>query len=287
MRPVSAFSSAGGASRVTAKILVITAIFRTVTKAYALLPAAGTGSRMGVAMPKQYLEIAGRPLLHHALLPLAQHPGIEQVFVVLAPGDARYAEGAWREFRGKVRPLYCGGETRAASVFNGLLAARDAIAGDDWVLVHDAARPCLSRDELDRLFGELESDDTGGLLAVPVADTIKRATRENRVANTEPRNSLWLAQTPQMFRYRVLIEALRAADPAAVTDEARAVEALGLKPRLVMGDTRNIKVTYPEDLALAELILKDRKIAAKTPRAPRKSAPRKKIKSKTRSRKRR
>ncbi len=226
-------------------------------KVYALLPAAGSGSRMGVPLPKQYLEIAGRPLLYHALSAMARHPRIEQTFVVLAPGDTRFPAGGWRELA-KVTPLYCGGETRAASVFNGLLAARDAIAGSDWVLVHDAARPCLGREELDRLLGELETDDTGGLLAVPVADTLKRANRDARVARTEPRDNLWLAQTPQMFRYRVLVEALRAADPAVVTDEARAVEALGLKPRLVMGDTRNLKVTYPEDLALAELILRSR-----------------------------
>src|SRR5688572_5729610 len=230
-------------------------------KAYALLPAAGSGSRMGVPMPKQYLEIAGRPLLYHALSALARHPRIEQAFVVLAPGDGRFPAGGWRELGAKVTALYCGGETRAASVFNGLLAARDAIAGADWVLVHDAARPCLGREELDRLFGELETDDTGGLLAVPVADTLKRANRDARVAGTEPRDNLWLAQTPQMFRYRVLVEALRAADPAVVTDEARAIETLGLKPRLVMGDTRNIKVTYPEDLALAELILRSREPA--------------------------
>ncbi len=227
-------------------------------KAYALLPAAGSGSRMGVTLPKQYLEIAGQPLLYHAVAAMARHPRIEQAFVVLAPGDTRFPAGGWRELRAKVTPLYCGGATRAASVFNGLLAARDAIAGSDWVLVHDAARPCLGREELDRLFGEIESEETGGLLAVPVADTLKRANRDARVAGTEPRDNLWLAQTPQMFRYRVLIEALRAADPASVTDEARAIEALGLKPRLVMGDTRNIKVTYPEDLALAELILQSR-----------------------------
>jgi 2-C-methyl-D-erythritol 4-phosphate cytidylyltransferase len=227
-------------------------------KAYALLPAAGSGSRMGVPMPKQYLEIVGRPLFYHALAAMARHPRIEQTFVVLAPGDARFPAGGWRELGAKVTPLYCGGETRAASVLNGLLAARDVVGGSDWVLVHDAARPCLGREELDRLFGELEADETGGLLAVPVADTLKRANRDARVAGTEPRGNLWLAQTPQMFRYRVLVEALRAADPAAATDEARAVEALGLKPRLVMGDTRNIKVTYPEDLALAELILRSR-----------------------------
>lgn len=225
--------------------------------AYALIPAAGSGSRMGTALPKQYVEIAGRPLLYYALRTLALHPRVEQVFVVLAPGDECYARCNWRDFGAKLKPLYCGGESRAASVFNGLLAARDAITASDWVLVHDAARPCLGREELDRLFTELGKDDTGGLLAVPVADTLKRANRESRVAHTEPRDNLWLAQTPQMFRYRLLIEALRAADPALITDEAGAIEALGLKPRLVMGSTRNLKVTYPEDLALAELILKD------------------------------
>jgi 2-C-methyl-D-erythritol 4-phosphate cytidylyltransferase len=242
-------------------------------KAYALLPAAGSGSRMGVSLPKQYLEIAGRPLLYHALLAVARHRRIEHAFVVLAPGDERYPASGWRELGSRVTPLFCGGATRAASVFNGLLAARDAIAGNDWVLVHDAARPCLGREELDRLLGELDADETGGLLAVPVADTLKRANRDARVAGTEPRDNLWLAQTPQMFRYRILIEALRAADPAAVTDEARAVEALGLKPRLVMGDTRNIKVTYPEDLGLAELILRSRQPPAAS-RQPSRKAPR-------------
>ncbi len=224
-------------------------------KAYALIPAAGSGSRMGVAVPKQYLEISGRPLLYYTLQALTHHPRIEQVFVVLAQGDDRFARCDWGDFGAKIEPLYCGGETRAASVFNGLLAARDAVASDDWMLVHDAARPCLGRDALDRLFEELGDNATGGLLAVPVADTLKRANRESCVVATEPRDHLWLAQTPQMFRYRLLIEALRAADPAAATDEARAIESLGLEPRLVMGDTRNIKVTFPEDLVLAELIL--------------------------------
>jgi 2-C-methyl-D-erythritol 4-phosphate cytidylyltransferase len=158
----------------------------------------------------------------------------------------------------RVKPLYCGGETRAASVFNGLLAARDFIAASDWVLVHDAARPCLGREALDRLLEELDADETGGLLAVPVPDTLKRGNRDARVSSTEPRDNLWLAQTPQMFRYRLLIEALRAVDPAVITDEAQAIEGLGLKPRLVLGDTRNIKVTFPEDLAIAELILRGR-----------------------------
>ena len=151
-------------------------------KAYALIPAAGFGVRMGAAQPKQYVKIAGRPLLYYALRTLASHPRIEQVFVVLAPGDDHFRRCDWHEFATKLQPLYCGGETRAASVFNGLLAAYDAISGSDWVLVHDAARPCLGREELDRLFGELWEDDTGGLLAVPAADTLKRANRNTPAA---------------------------------------------------------------------------------------------------------
>jgi 2-C-methyl-D-erythritol 4-phosphate cytidylyltransferase len=223
---------------------------------FAVIPAAGEGARMGGDLPKQYLELAGRPLLYHAVRRVAGDPRIEQVFVVLAPGDQHYTRIDWGAFAGKIEPLYCGGETRAASVFNGLLAANDAIAASDWVLVHDAARPCLGRSDLDRLIGELGEDATGGLLALPVADTLKRANREARVMQTESRENLWQAQTPQMFRYRLLVEALRASDPAAITDEASAVEKFGLRPKLVMGDARNLKVTYPQDLELAELILK-------------------------------
>lgn len=226
------------------------------SKAYALIPAAGTGSRLSAAVPKQYLEIAGHPVLYYALRPLAQHPRIEQVFVVLAQGDTHFKTCDWREFGTKVEPLYCGGVTRAASVFNGLVAAHDMIEPSDWVLVHDAARPCLSDEALERLLAEAGSDETGGLLAVPVSDTLKRANSDLRVAGTESREHLWLAQTPQMFRCRVLIEALRLADPAVTTDEAQAIEGVGLRPRLVMGDSRNLKVTYPEDLKIAELILR-------------------------------
>lgn len=210
---------------------------------------------MSSELPKQYLEVAGRPLLYHAMRSLAADPRVEQVFVVLAPGDRFFGHHDWSAFEGRLEPLYCGGETRAASVFNGLLAAHDAIDAADWVLVHDAARPCLDADDLARLIHEVGDDETGGLLAVPVGDTLKRAGSDGRVAQTEPRDSLWRAQTPQMFRYRLLIEALRRADLNVATDEARAVEDLGAKPRLVMGSGRNIKVTWPDDLALAELIL--------------------------------
>jgi 2-C-methyl-D-erythritol 4-phosphate cytidylyltransferase len=221
----------------------------------ALIPAAGSGSRMAGRLPKQYLEIAGRPLLAHAIARLAGHPLVDEVFVVLAPEDAYFARCDWRAFDGKLTPLYCGGVTRAQSVFNGLVAVSDAIEAADWVLVHDAARPCLGRVEFDRLL-DLRDHPTGGLLAVPVADTLKRAGEGTEVERTEPREGMWLAQTPQMFRYRLLLEALRLARNVDATDEARAIEALGLKPRLVMGSARNIKVTYPEDLELVELILR-------------------------------
>jgi 2-C-methyl-D-erythritol 4-phosphate cytidylyltransferase len=222
---------------------------------FALIPAAGSGARMASELPKQYRQVSGKPLLHYSIACLCAHPAIEQVFVVLAQGDVHFGRFDWSAFSPQLEPLYCGGDTRAASVFNGLLAARDAIGAADWVLVHDAARPCLARVDLDRLIAELSEDETGGLLAVPVADTLKRANGEGRVVQTESREHLWQAQTPQMFRYRLLLEALRAAHHAAATDEACAIENLGLKPRLVKGDARNIKVTYPEDLRLAELIL--------------------------------
>ena len=222
-----------------------------------LIPAAGSGSRMGAATPKQYAPLAGRPLIHHAVHRLCAHPLIEQVFVVLLPGDTRFSACDWSACGDKLSALYCGGETRAASVFNGLLAANDAIDGTDWVLVHDAARPCLRATDIDRLIAEVGDSEVGGLLAVPVADTLKRANAEHEAVQTEARDHLWQAQTPQMFRYRVLIEALRRADIAAVTDEASAVEQTGAKPKLVRGSTTNLKVTYPEDLELAELILKN------------------------------
>ena len=224
-------------------------------KLFALIPAAGSGARMGAELPKQYLQVARRPLLYHALASLCGHPAIERVFVVLAPGDPKFAQCDWSPFAGRLEPLFCGGATRATSVFNGLMAARDEIGADDWVLVHDAVRPCLPAKALERLISTLGSEETGGLLAMPVVDTLKRADADAYVTQTEARANLWQAQTPQMFRYRLLLEALRGIDPAAATDEASAIEQLGLRPRLVLGDSRNLKVTYPQDLVLANLIL--------------------------------
>jgi 2-C-methyl-D-erythritol 4-phosphate cytidylyltransferase len=194
-------------------------------------------------------------VLHHAVRNLWRHAAIDRVIVVLAPGDSHFKQHDWTAFATRLMPLYCGGVTRAQSVFNGLLAARDEIDADDWVLVHDAVRPCLALETLERLIETVRREQTGGLLALPVVDTLKRGDADAYVVSTQPRDNLWQAQTPQMFRYRLLLEALRAVEPSAATDEAAAVERLGLRPKLVHGDSRNLKITYPQDLALAETVL--------------------------------
>jgi 2-C-methyl-D-erythritol 4-phosphate cytidylyltransferase len=219
---------------------------------FALIPAAGKGARFGGATPKQYLPLHGRPLLWHAVAALARHPRVERVYVVLHPDDERFAREPWHEL-GAVEGLKVGGATRAQSVRNAL-CAMTGVDASDWVLVHDAARPCLSATMIDRLIEEVGDDAAGGLLALPLADTLKRADAQGRVAATEPRQDRWRAQTPQMFRHGALLSALeRARD---VTDDASAIEALGLRPRLVMGSELNLKVTFPEDLLLAELMLR-------------------------------
>ncbi|RLJ64800.1 2-C-methyl-D-erythritol 4-phosphate cytidylyltransferase [Sulfurisoma sediminicola] len=227
---------------------------------FALVPAAGSGSRMGRGLPKQYLPLAGRPLIFHALATLAAVAAIEKVFVVLAPDDAEWQRHDWSGLGEKVAVLRCGGDTRAASVTQGLRAVMGDVAAEDWVLVHDAARACLAVAHVEALIREAGADPVGGILAVPVADTLKQAGEAvdgmNRIAATVPREGLWQAQTPQMFRHGMLLDALEFAP--VVTDEASAIEALGLKPRLVPADATNFKVTYPLDLHLAELILASR-----------------------------
>jgi len=177
------------------------------------------------------------------------------VFVVLAPADTDFRRHDWSAFGERLAPLYCGGASRRDSVLNGLVAAASAVDPNDWMLVHDAARPCLGKTELQRLIADAGGDEVGGILAVPVSDTLKRADDEQRIVETESRDGLWRAQTPQMFRHGMLLRALR--DSAHVTDDASAVEALGYKPKLIEGSTKNLKVTFAADLEIAERILKD------------------------------
>jgi 2-C-methyl-D-erythritol 4-phosphate cytidylyltransferase len=187
---------------------------------------------------------------------------VESVFVVLAPEDREFAQHDWSAFAGKLEPLYCGGGSRRDSVYNGMVAASAVVDPEDWILVHDAARPCLPARDLDSLIAETREDQIGGILALPAADTVKKAAKDEsgamRVAGSEDRSQLWLAQTPQMFRCGLLLQALKDAK-ATVTDEAGAVEQMGLKPRLVAGSRENIKVTFPEDMKIAEAILENRR----------------------------
>jgi len=211
---------------------------------------------MGGEMPKQYRLLAGRPMIRHALDTLCASPRIQRVFVVLGDLDDVWERFDWTALGVKLSVLRCGGPTRADSVLNGLQAISSAVKDDDWVLVHDAARPCLSAAQLDGLVDAVGDDEVGGILAVPVADTLKRAATDRRIEATVPRERLWQAQTPQMFRYGLLRDALSRS--RAVTDEAGAVEALGRRPLLVESDASNLKVTWPADLALAERILFER-----------------------------
>ncbi|MFA9440002.1 2-C-methyl-D-erythritol 4-phosphate cytidylyltransferase [Uliginosibacterium sp. sgz301328] len=222
----------------------------------AIVPAAGSGSRMGGDRPKQYWPLHGRPLLWYAVETLVSVPRIDAVCVVLSPEDTEWDQYDWSPLGSKLRTLRVGGATRAQSVANALSQLSGDMSAQDWVLVHDAARACLTVQQVDALIDTLSDDPVGGLLAMPVADTMKRADDGGRVGETVARDGLWQAQTPQMFRGGMLIEALRARTD--VTDEAGAIEALGLRPRLVAADVTNFKVTYPQDFALAERLLATR-----------------------------
>ncbi len=227
---------------------------------YGLIPAAGVGTRMGIDSPKQYLDIAGYPMIYHAVRVLAQSPRIERVFVVLSSEDSYWNSYDWSEFGSKVVVLRCGGATRAESVANGLAAM--PVSADDWILVHDAARPCLTGALIDSLLDDVADDTVGGLLAIPLADTLKRGDGQNRISATEPRERLWQAQTPQMFRHALLLRALNAGSVPAPTDEASAIEALGFAPLLVTASSSNFKVTFPDDLEMARAIFAQRQHGA-------------------------
>jgi len=222
---------------------------------WAVVPAAGRGHRFGAERPKQYLTLAGRPILEHSLRAVLDHDDVDGVVVALSPDDSDWP--GWREIGGKPVITCVGGGERADSVLAGLHALPATVNDDQWVLVHDAARPCLRRRDLARLLSVGQADPVGALLAAPVRDTLKRADQVGRSQATEPRDWLWRALTPQLFRRGGLTRALEAAIRAGlkVTDEAMAMERLGLRPCLVEGSEDNIKITTPADLALAEFLL--------------------------------
>jgi len=220
-----------------------------------VIPAAGVGRRMGADVPKQYLELQGKPILAHTIERLAALPGVGGIMLALSEGDPWWP----RLCVEPGVPLWtcAGGVERCHSVLNALTELGLHAAEEDWVLVHDAARPCVRRADLETLVATLRDDPVGGLLAMPVRDTMKRAEADGRVVSTEPREGLWHALTPQMFRLGMLRHALEEAIEAEelVTDEAVAMERAGHRPRLVEGHGDNIKITRPEDLALAEFFL--------------------------------
>ena len=222
---------------------------------WALLPAAGSGRRFGGEVPKQYLQAAGKPLIEHALDALLSHPAVDGVVVALAADDPHWP--GWTSLHGKPVMTCIGGGERADSVLAALHALPDTVAGDELLLVHDAARPNLHAGDLDNLIDFATACADGAILAAPVRDTLKRADADARVVATEPRANLWRALTPQAFRRGLLQRALEAAKAEGVvaTDEAMAIERLGLHPALVEGREDNLKVTTPADLALAEFLL--------------------------------
>lgn len=223
---------------------------------WAVVPAAGVGARMRSAIPKQYLPLAGRPVILHTLERLCSYPRLQGVLVGLAAGDTHWEAcaahcGGWPRFLG----TYLGGATRAHTVLNGVKMLASYARPDDWVLVHDAVRPCVRHADMDRLVDVVLAGEDGGLLALPVTDTVKRADDEGRVVETVARARLWRALTPQMFRIAQLSQALERAlaDDREITDEASAMEATGVRIRLVEGSADNIKITLPADLRLAEI----------------------------------
>ena len=226
---------------------------------WAIIPAAGGGTRMAADRPKQYLPLASKTVIRHVLERFGRHPLISGIVVALAEQDEYWTEQSAP--RGKPLLTVTGGAERCHSVLNALhLLAAEAAGPEDWVLVHDAARPCLRVRDLDRLIEGVQDHPAGGLLGVPVADTLKRVDDDGVVRDTLERRGVWRALTPQMFRLGMLTEALESAiaDGVVVTDEAAAMERAGHRPRMVAGSADNLKITLPGDLAFAEMLLASR-----------------------------
>ncbi|MCP4414130.1 MAG: 2-C-methyl-D-erythritol 4-phosphate cytidylyltransferase [Gammaproteobacteria bacterium] len=223
---------------------------------WAILPAAGIGSRMGTSKPKQYLPLNGKTLLEHSLQPLLDTPWIKTVVVAIAENDPY-----WFDLSVSKHPkieTVTGGNERVDSVRNALIAIRERCQNEDFVLVHDAARPCLKLEDLEKLYAALQTADAGVVLADRISDTVKRDKGDSTVLKTVPRTGLWRALTPQAFHWKLLIEALiktGEVNNSLITDESSAVEGLGLSPLLIQGCSNNIKVTTEGDLQLASLIL--------------------------------
>ncbi len=222
---------------------------------WCIVPAAGVGRRMGSKVPKQYLDLNGRSVIDHTIERLLLHPMVDGLYVALSEEDGWWDDSEFAGHPDLVRVT--GGTERCFSVLNALAALEPRAAADDWVLVHDAARPCVRRHDIDHLVSMVRDQEIGGLLGMPVRDTMKRTDSADRILNTVERTHLWHAFTPQMFRFGTLFDAMRGALEAGVlvTDEASAIEWAGHQPIMVECSADNIKITRPEDLALAAYYL--------------------------------
>lgn len=225
------------------------------TPHWIIVPAAGSGSRMLDTKPKQYMKVHHKTLLEHTLLRLLRTPGLQGIVVLVSPSDDYWRSlQILKDSKIEVRE---GGRERCDSVLNGLRALQGRVSADDWVLVHDAARPCVDLADIEKLLRQLKNHRVGGILGAPVSDTIKRVDADGSIEQTVERRQLWRAFTPQMFRFELLFKALSSAleQGQIITDEASAVEAAGYAPIMIEGRSDNIKVTCREDLPLAELLL--------------------------------
>jgi 2-C-methyl-D-erythritol 4-phosphate cytidylyltransferase len=222
-------------------------------KYWVVIPAAGTGRRFGATIPKQYLSLRGRPIIEHTITKFLYHPHIEKIIISLQAKDTFWQQLQLDRYNSKIL-VTTGGALRYDSVYAGLQAIAGIANPHDFILVHDAVRPCLSPTDIDKLINEVGNHPVGGILGSRVRDTLKHINPENEIIHTFPRENIWQALTPQMFRYKLLTQALEQiiANKDAVTDEASAIESLGFVPMIVEGRRDNIKITFPEDLLLAE-----------------------------------
>lgn len=226
---------------------------------WVIIPAAGVGRRMASDIPKQYLTLNGKTVIEHSLSLFDAHESVSEIVLAISKNDEY-----WPSLNVNLsKPLHIvnGGKERCDSVLNGLIFLEGIANENDWVLVHDAARPCLRVDDLTLLLSELQQHDIGGILAVPVRDTMKRSDSNNIIKETVERENLWHALTPQMFRFKILKDSIESAlnKNKSVTDEASAVELAGFQPVLIQGHADNLKITRPEDLTLAAYYLKKQK----------------------------
>lgn len=221
---------------------------------HVLIPCAGAGTRMQSSAPKQYMLLNGSPILRHVIALFESLELVNRIYIVISAEDTYWSDDLLQGLH-KVKVLTCGGDSRAATVLAGLQAMPSEVPNDDWVLVHDAARPGVDAHMVQRLIDAMGPADIGGLLALPLADTLKRANAIQRVEATLSRDALWQAQTPQMFKLGMLKQALAQYLHRQPTDEAQAMEWAGHAPKLVLGDLKNLKITYPQDLIAVSALM--------------------------------